>query len=670
MTTTQDARWWAADFASDRHRKVIDWAMAIRNRQERWRKRDLLHACLYGNMEILGFGPSNFWKFGNDDGRLTMNIVKPKVDTWVSMICRSKPEGMFLPNASGAIARERWTLKRRCKQYERFANGKLEEGKFHEEIAPLAVLDVGIFDYGLSKVSITGVDDQEQDWRRADVRFERVYPHQMIINDAEAMNGNPRTIAQRMPVDRFVLAEKFPKKRAEIMDCAKGFAADEGGVNEEDSDVLCVTEIWHLPSKEGTEDAKDWDGSTDGRHCLVIENATLIDEAYECNRFPFSRLTQMPVPMGIRGQSIAHQLRPVQVSINEMLLDFKDAVHTMARPKWLIPNQSGIDKGHIDDQIASQVWYDAPYKPEPWAPGTIPPDAYKFFLDQWDKADEIIGISSYRSAGVVPTNLKSGKAQEVANDTQDGRFLMSSRFFEAWTMDNIDLALMKAQIISKKRPDYPSRYIDRKKSMVFVIPFKELGPLTRSQYTLDCYPASALANTPGARYDQLKDMRDSGDLSRETYLKLLDWPDLAGEMKLLNAPLDLADMLIERYLNAEDPDAPDVYLAPEGRWPIQTLYQKFLYATIDAQTDGTPDGNLKLMNRFMTQLEAQAAKIGLQLPGMPPPNTGAANTAAPLGVAGGTPGPMMTPPGAAAGAPPAPPGAPPMNGAPPPAQAA
>jgi hypothetical protein len=206
--------WWAPEWKSQRHRKVLDWALAIRNRQERWRKRDLLHACLYGNMEILGFGPSNFWKFGNDDGRLTCNIVKPKVDTWVSMICRSKPEAMFLPNADGAIAAERWTLKRRCKQFERFANGKLEEAKFHEEIAPLAVLDVGIFDYGLSKVSISGVDDQAQDWKNADVCFERAYPHQIIVNDAEAMNGNPRTLAQRMPIDRYVLAAKFPKKKA------------------------------------------------------------------------------------------------------------------------------------------------------------------------------------------------------------------------------------------------------------------------------------------------------------------------------------------------------------------------------------------------------------------------------------------------------------------------
>ena len=665
--------WWSKEAGRDnmRHRRVIDWVTYHRHRQERWRKRDLLHSCLYGNMEILGFGPANFWKFAEDDGRLTVNLVKPKVDTWVSMICRSKPEGMFLPNADGAIAAERWTLKRRCKQFERFANGKMEQANFHEEIAPLAVLDVGIFDFGMSKVSITGVDDQAQDWRRADLRFERAYPHQMVWDESEAIYGDLRSFAQRMPVDKYVLAERFPGKRAEILDCPGGFQSDEGGASEAESSVLCVTEIWHLPSKDSSDqdgDESKWDGSDDGRRCLVIENCTLLDEEYRCNRFPFSRLTQMPVPMGIRGQSIAHQLRPIQVSLNQLLLDFQDASHTIARPKWLIPNQSGIDKGHIDDQIASQVWYDAPYKPEPWCPPTLPPDVYKMMQDHSAWADATVGISAYRSGGVVPTNLKSGKAQEVANDTQDGRFLTSSTLFEAWCMDNIDLAISKARVIAKHRPDYASRFVDAKRAMVVVVPFKDVADLKRSQYTLDCYPASALANTPGARYDQLAEMRDRGDLSRETYLKLLDWPDLAGEMKQLNAPQDLADMLIERYLNADDPDDPKVYLAPEPRWPIQILYQKFLFATVDAQTDGCPDANLALMNRFMTQLEKTAATIGLQLPGMPPPNMGAMNTAAPLGVAGGTPGPMMPGapmPGAPPPGPPMGAAGPPMNGAPP-----
>src|ERR1035438_6288042 len=84
--------------------------------------------------------------------------------------------------------------------------------------------------------------------------------------------------------------------------------------------------------------------------------------------------------------------------------------------------------------------------------------------------------------------------------------------------------------------------------------------MARDKYTWDCYPASALANTPGARYDQLRQMLEDGVIDMATYRKLFDYPDVAGAMKQLNAPQDLADMLIERYLNAEHPDDPNVYM--------------------------------------------------------------------------------------------------------------
>ena len=659
--------WWGPSHKDDRHRAAIAWTVAVRQRQERWRKRDLLHACLYGNMEILGFGPSNYWRMGADEGALTLNIVKPKADTWVSMICRSKPEPMFLPSPQGAVPGEKWTLKRKCQGMERFCHGQLEREKFHTLIAPLAVLDVAIFDFGIAKVSITGVDDMTADWRRADVCCERAYTQQLVWNDAEAMAGNIRTIAQRMPIDRWVLAEKFPKYKKQIMDCPKGFQPDEGGTSEEDSNVLCVTEIWHLPSLESTPDAKEWDGSKDGRHALCIENCTLYDLPYEENTFPFRRLTQMPVPWGIRGQSIVHQLRPIQVNINQLAQDFTEVAFTIARGKWLVPRQAGIDKGHLDDANGI-LEYDAPHTPTAWAPPTIPADIWSLFQFQFQLADDIVGISNGRSSGTVPTNLKSGEAIRQANDSQDGRFLISSNIFEDWCMQLNELRVDKARIIAKHRPDYASRYIDKQKGYSIMVAFKDVD-LPRDRYTVDCYASSALANTPGARYDQLKEMRDSGDLSREQFMEQLDWPDLAGEVKTLNAPTNLARMLIERFLTAEDPSAEGVYMQPEPRWPLQILYREFLFAAAEAIEDEVPDANRELLERFMSALEAAAVKQGLQLPGMPAPNAGAMNTAAPLGVPGGTPMPMGAPPGAMpppmGGPPGMPPGAPPVAPAPP-----
>jgi hypothetical protein len=644
-----DARWWLKDHKEDRHKRIVDVVRFIRYRQTHWRKRDLLHAHLYGNLPILGFGPNSYSRIEPDDGRLIVSLVKSKVDTYQSLICRGKPKPMFLTSRGTKGAANAWSLKKRAKGLERWAEAKLYECDFYEHVMPLAVLDSALFDHGWGQVNIVGVHGD--DWSEADIEIERGPHWEYVIDDAEAMNGMKyvRNAHRRHWMDRFVAAEMWPSRRGEIMECPKQFEEDEWGYDDT-SDQILVTESWHLPSGP---DAKD------GLRVLSIITGTLQEEPYELDSFPFDPLTVTKPAWGIRGIPLAAQLRPLQVFINQMYLDFQDAVQLMARPKWLNPRQGGVPHGHFDDDISSIIDYTAPFKPEAYAPGVIPADAFQLAEDIWKKADEIIGISSYTSGGIVPSNLKSGRAQEVALDTRDGRFLMSTREVERWTLSLVDKAIDAARIIAKHRPDYASRYT--KKTYVEVVHFKEVD-MKRDEYVMKCYPASALANTPGARYDQLQDMFDRGLVDLDTFRYLLDFPDLEGETKLLNAPKDLAERLAERFLDADDPSDPSVYLAPEPNWPLQQLYLRFIFTITDAENDGAPDENIELLRRFNSQIEFEAKRIGLQLPGMPAPGQGPANTAAPLGQPGGAP-PPMAPGGAAAPPAPGPPMAPPMPAA-------
>lgn len=638
-----EARWWLPEFKGERYKRALDVVRAVRSRQTHWRKRDLLHAHLYGNLPILGFGPNSYSRIEPDDGRLVMNLVKSKIDTYVSLICRSRPEPMFLPVPGGADPGEAWSLRRKCKGLERWAEGFLDANRFHEDIAPLVVLETGIFDYGIAKVLIDGVDGD--DWSAAEVKVERAYHWEMVIDDAEALTGQPRNLYQRRWVDRNVLAAAFPSSKAAILACPKTFEEDEWGYDDT-SDQVLVTEGWHLPSRRKA--LRGDDNPEDGLWFMAIANADLQEEGYDDDRFPFALLRQTPAPWGIRGIPIAAQLRPLQVFINQMYLDFQDAVSMMGRPKWLVPRQAAIEKSHLDDDIGTIIEYSGANKPEAYVPPSMPTDAFNLLQDVWKKADEVIGISSYASGGIVPSNFKSGKAQEVANDTRDGRFLISSRLFEAWCMEVVDLGIEKARIVARHRKDFASRWVNKRKAVV--IPFRDVD-VERAKYSMNCYPASALANTPGARYDQLQDMFDRGLIDMATFRHLLDFPDIEGELKVLNAPEELAARLIERFLDAEDPEDEDVYIAPEPRWPLAKLYERFIYATADAQNDGAPEGNLELLRRFTDQVEDTAKKNGIALPGMPVPGQGPANTAPPASVPGQGP-PMAIPGGAPSPAPP------------------
>lgn len=643
----EDARWWLPENEPDRHRRILDIVHSIRSRQTHWRKRDLLHAHLYGNLPILGFGPNSYSHIEPDDGRLVINLVKPKIDTWVSMMCRARPKPKFLANETSA--QERWSMRRRAKGLERWSEGLLYEAKFHDEVTPLMVLDVGIFDYGLCKVVIDGVDGDN--WKNAEVCIEKAYPHEMVIDDAEALVGNPRNLFQRRWVDRYVLASHFPGSRAAIMDCPKKFEEDEWGYDDT-SDQILVTEAWHLPSRTGF---------GDGRRSMCIETGMLLDEGYELDRFPFTFLRQSPAPWGVRGISIAAQLRPLQIAYNQFILDFQDNAMMFGRAHWLSPRQCRMEKAHFDDEVGSIWEYDAVggAKPEAYVPQSIPADCMNFAQYIESRMDAVCGISAMRSGGIVPTQFKSGRAQEVAVETQDGRFLISSRQFEAASMDVVDLSICMARDVAKHRPDYATRVVGKHKTMVEVVRFKDVD-MSRDSYVMEVYPASALAQTPSARYDQLQDMLEKGSIDLDTFNDLLDFPDLQGQQKIAISPKVMAERLIERFLDAEDPDDPDVYISPEPKWPIQQLYMAFLLAEVDAENDCAPEKNVALLRRFQTDLEFQANKVGLQLPGMPPPGAGPQNTAAPQSVPGQ--GPPMMPPGGPT--PPPAPAAPPtpMNG--------
>lgn len=651
----KEARWWLPEYENDRYAQILNVVRTIRRRQVHWHRRDLLHAWLYGNLPILGFGPGSYARVDPSEDTLRLNMIKPMVDTWVSMICRSRPEPMFLP--TGATPAEAWSLRKKCKGLERWSDGLLESSKFHDDIAPRAVLDVGIFDFGLAKVAIDGVDETKKEskeaWKNAEVCIEHVHAWEMVIDDLEALNGAPRNLFQRRWVDRSVLIARFPNMEAELAATPQRVAEEddwaEWGYNDS-CDQILVTEAWHLPSGRG---------ETDGLHCMIVNNTTLLDEQYDEDRFPFAFLRQTPAPWGVRGIPITAQLRPLQLFLNQGMEDFQDSMGIYARPKWLSPRQGNVEKAHLDDDIGTIIEYDAPYEPKAWVPQSLPVDGVQFVWQVWDKAAEIVGISQYKTAGLVPQNVKSGKAAEVLNDTQDGRFLVSSRLFEAWCMEIVDLAISKARVISQHRPDYATQYSHRK--YVQLVTFKDID-MERYRYALKCYPASSFANTPSARYDQLSDAFDRGLIDMATFRNQLGMPDLEGEFARLNAPQELADWLIERYLDADDPDAPDVYIAPEPSWPLQVLYERFLYAETGEVSEGCPDANMALLRRFRTQLEDVARKAGIQLPGMPPPGQApAANL--PAATAGGAP-----PPAAAMGGPPPgpagpPPGAPPLPAA-------
>jgi hypothetical protein len=615
---SNDARWWLPEYKTDRFTRILAVVARIRARQVHWRKRDLLHAHLYRNLPILGFGPHQYGLLEPDDGRLTMNLVKAKVDTYVSMICRSKPKPMFLTSEG------EWSMKQRAKGLDRWCEGKFYELDFYDAVHPLVVLDTGVFDFGVTKTFIDGA--RGDDWSEADVCIERAFPWEIVVDDTEALSGAPRNIYHRKWMDRGVLEWMYPAKRSQIADSPRDYDNDDWG-RDDTSDQVLVTEAYHLPS--GT-------GNKDGRRCVVIGSATLLDEPWEYDRFPFAFLQRSPPPHGIRGTSIAQELRPLQIAINQAMIDMQDSLSMFSRPKWMVNRNARVEQAHIDDDIGTIIEFDGPMPPQAYVPGAVSPDLVQYVNGLWERADELIGISAFRSAGIVPNTLHSGKAIELHNDVQDGRFLVASRQSERHVLRVTDHMIDLARIISERNPKYTARF--QRKTYVQMVQFRDVD-MKRDEYVMKVYPTSALAQTPSARLDQLQDMLDRGIIDLDAFRQLLDFPDLEGETSRLNSGRELAEKLIERYLDAEDTEAEGLYLAPEPSWPLAVMRSMMQMASVKAELEGAPEANVALMRRFVAQC---IQTINEATPPPAPP------------AAGAPPGPpMMMPPGAAA--PPAPP---------------
>ena len=173
-----------------------------------------------------------------------------------------------------------------------------------------------------------------------------------------------------------------------------------------------------------------------------------------CLRFP----AQMPAPWGIRGISIAQQLRPLQVFINQSMTDYQDALSTMSRGKWLVPRGAEIEAGHIDDQIGTQILYSGTLKPEAWTPNSLPPDGVQFVWQIWEKADETVGTLVAALERYRPKQPESRRG-DSEGQRRAGRAIPGELApLRSGIMAAVDLAIDKARVIAKHNRKYATRY--------------------------------------------------------------------------------------------------------------------------------------------------------------------------------------------------------------------
>lgn len=576
---------------------------------------------LYTARDIQGLEPGSvvtkLRELLNDAG-LRLNVIRSAIQTLYARICPHKPRPVFLTSGGN------WEDKQKAKLLEKYVEGRFYEMGLYEEGARV-MLDSFIFGTGVLKWYV----DEEDN-----VSAERIFPGEIWVDEQAALTSTPRTMVQRKYVDEDVLRNLYPKHAHEIDVAARNtqYISNE---HKFDPGQVEVVEIWHLPSGKKAKD---------GRHAICVRGATLFDERYEYDYFPFSFIRYSENPLGFYGQGVAEDLEGIHLEINKLLLRIQESMHLFSNTIVFTPKGANLKKGHYKNVNGLILEYEGSVPPRVEMPGSVSSEVFSHLQWLYAKAYEISGISQLSAHSKKPSGVESGVAMRTLLDVETQRFSMTSRAWENFFLDcATKLVCMSKELYKGKG----NKVKWEASSCIEEIDWADVD-LAEDSYVLKIYPTSMLPTEPAGRLAHVEQLIQAGLVSDpEEARSLLGYPDLKRNESFTQASTDYIEYAISQMLiHGEYIDPTEFEVSPGN-------LKKVASAHMTARREGAPEARVELLERWLADADAiiQRNSAPPQPPQGPPPG-------APPMPPEGMPG---LPPGMPPGMPPGPPAPGPMG---------
>ena len=566
--------WWSE--ASAPHDLVFEVVEHLTDNQGYHSTNNINHARLYGNISYRDLGNGGMVQRAKTSAknRVTLNIIQSMCDTVTARVAKAKPMATYLTTGGD------WEMQRKAKRLTKFTAGQFYGSKIYE-VAPKVFLDACVFGTGVMKIF-------EHD---GEIKCERVFPDEIVVDDLEARYGNPRQMFQRKVVDKQVLASLFPEFKDQIRDASP--IEDDDSLYRASEQIECI-EAWHLPSSKGAKD---------GRHVIAIENATLMDDSWERDEFPFAFIHWTSRLLGFWGQGLAEQLTGIQVEINRLLRNIQQQMH-LATPKVFVESGSKISKAHINNEIWGVIEY-AGTPPQFFVPKTVSGEIFSHLDRLFNRAYEIAGVSQLAAGARKPAGLESGVALREFQDIESERFLMVAKAYEQLFLDAAAQMVDIAREVSAKGESF--EVISHGDDDIEKIKWSDIN-LEHDEYVMKVYPTSLLPTTPAAKLQKVIEMLQAGMLTQQEARALLDYPDLEAVNSMATASQEIFTMMIERILEK------GIYQPPEPYMNLSMGIAMMQSAYLRAKINQVPETRLDLFRRFiedsiglLARMQAQAA---------------------------------------------------------------
>lgn len=582
-TSVSEGHWWETENVEEAGNRAQDLYGMLTDQDKARQAAYTSYSRLYRNRDIesdqwissqLGdFAASQRTEFS----RLPLNMAKTMVDAVFSRITRPGISVEFLPTGGNP------SLRQKSKQLTQFVDHMTHKNDIRRE-EKRCIKDALVYNVGILK---TYAHDKAKC-----VMNERIHPRNILVDPVETENGcRPSHIYQKQFVAKSKLKKMFPQHEAVIDSVGRidtNKYTDFASREPELAGLVEVVEGWKRES---------WDKAGDGKHIMFIDGQVL-DLSEWVGDFPFSFVHWKDDPeVGFFGTSLVEELVGPHTNLNTCILQANLTVETMPKPYMLIPEDSEINVGSIANVHGIIIKYSG-REPKIIMPQSVPADIVNYALQQWQWGLQVSGLQPLGMPEKMGNQIETGKG--VANIVD----IQSTELAPAFTArSDFRVRIAEQNIIAgndlDEMLDGGYKVVLRKdRRTVKGIDWSEIAIDPKDDsFVIQAQPISSLSSHFGTRLAEVKELLAAGLIPMSRAFKLLDVPDLDGEMKIQNASLDLIERIMEDILDEGK------YVAPEPTMDL-TLALKVSQKYINfAQVMEAPDENLNMLDDFLREVD-------------------------------------------------------------------
>lgn len=607
--------WWEYDRDrdkgpnSDLARALVDTVQDIERRQRSIHEGHRRHAKMYAGYLPNGLSQGSS---ANSNSRVpfeaTKAVIRSICDTAQALIVRTRPRPMFITDGAD------WDTQKQAEDLDQWALGAYHIGGVYK-VAPRSFHDSTWSGTG----AWTYVERGEGDDYRVEV--ERCLIDDIIVDEEECREHlEPQNVYHRQTVRADALIKRYcPGNSPREVSMRSKILAARGNwpLLHVPQDRVVLVRAYHI----------DPDGS-DHRRVLACNGVVLVDEEWPFPWHPFTFLWwAMPIT-GFYGDGIAYRQFGRQQRITYMYRWIHRCHELLATPTAWVDPAGGPPVMHMNNEIGRIIMARRP--PEFQTHQVVPPEIYKW-LDELEAGgydDE--GISRHMAANQLPPGVDSAPAQRELVFKEGQRFApVSQRWEDAVGVEPaVKMLAMYRRHMERSGKKIKMRWADRK-----FIHQVDWPNLNEDKYVIRPEAANLDSLSPAARTQSALELAQTGWLSPQQGLRLLDHPDLREAYEHAEAPLNYAKGICRRMIKGEGGIPVDELC---DLMILEDTVKRVRLLCLDKGAPATiTDEMARFLERIDTVKQEQAAKMAAM---MPPGAAGGMGGAVPAMAPSGAPG--------------------------------